>query len=75
MAQSGEGGGRERGRERTRGVGETWNRHGTATGEADESGGGKEAKGGEKEKGDRWWGGIKRTRGSTKEEVLIRFVT
>ena len=48
-ARSGEGGGdreQERGRERTGRAGETGNRHGTATGEAGESGGGKEAKGG-----------------------------
>ena len=59
-ARSGEGGG------------ETGNGHRTATGKA---GGGKEAKGGGKEKGDRWWGAIKRTRVSTKEEVPIRFGT
>ena len=39
------------------------------------SGGGEEANGGGKEKGDLWWGAFKRTRGSTKEEVLIRFGT
>ena len=71
----GEGGGQERGGERTRGAGETGNRHGTVTGEAGESGGGKEAKEGEGEKRDRWWGAIRRTRGSTKEEVPIRFGT
>ena len=66
---------RERGREQTRGAGETGNGHRTDTGEAGESGGGKEAKGGGKEKVDRWWGAIKHIRGSTKEEVLIRFGT
>ena len=40
----------ERGGERTRGVGETVNGQGTGTGEAGESDGGEEAKGGGKEK-------------------------
>ena len=31
--------------------------------------------GGGKEKGDRWWGARMRTRGSTKEEVPIKFGT
>ena len=31
--------------------------------------------GGGKEKGDRWWGARMRTRGSTKEEVMIKFGT
>ena len=35
----------------------------------------KEAKGGGRKKGDRWREAIKRTRGSTKEEVPIRFGT
>ena len=61
--------------ERTGGAGETGNRHGTASGEAGESGGGKEATGGGGGKVDRWWGVIRRTRGSTKEEVPIRFGT
>ena len=71
----GTGGEREQGGERTRGAGETGNGHGTATGEAGELGGGKEAKVGGNEKGDRWRGAIKHTRGSTKEEVQIRFGT
>ena len=71
----GKGGKQERGGERTRGAGETGNGHGTETGEEGELGGGKEAKGGGKEKGFRWWGAIKRTRGSTKEEVPIIFGT
>ena len=56
-------------------MGEIGNRHGTETGKAGDSGGGKEAKGGGKEKGYRWWGAFKRTRASTKEEVPIRFGT
>ena len=40
-----------------------------------ESGGGEEANGGGKVKGDHWWGAFKRTRASTKEEVPIRFGT
>ena len=62
----------ERGGERTGGAGGTGNGQGTETGEL---GGGEEANGGGKEKGDRWWGAFKRTRGSTKEEVPIRFGT
>ena len=50
----------------------TGNRQGTETGEA---GGGEEASRGGKKKRDRWWGAFKRTRGSTKEEVPIRFNT
>ena len=70
----GEGGerGPERKGERTGGAGDTGNGQGTETGE---SGGGKEANGRRKEKGDRWWGAFKRTRGSTKEEVPIIFGT
>ena len=45
----GKGGEQGRVGERTRGTGETGNRHGTDTGEAGESGRGKEAKGGGKE--------------------------
>ena len=71
----GKGGERERGGKWTRGSGETGNGHRTGTGEAGESDRGEEAKGGGKEKGVRWWGAIKRTRGSMKEEVPIRFGT
>ena len=74
-ARSGEGGGQERGEERKRGAGETGNGHGTATVEGGESGGGKGTKGRGIEKGDRWWGARTRTRGSTKEEVPIKFGT
>ena len=63
--------GTRRGTERG-GAGGTGNRQGTETGE---SVGGKEANGGGKEKGDCWWGEFKRTRGSTKEEVRIKFGT
>ena len=69
------GGDQERGGERTRGEGETRNGNGTTTGEGGESGGGKGTKGGGKEKGYCWWGARTRTRGSTKEEVLIKFGT
>ena len=48
----------------------TGNKQGTETGE---SGGGEEANGGMKKKCARWWGACKRTGGSTKEEVPIRF--
>ena len=71
----GKGGDREREVERTRGAGEKRNGNGTATGEGGESGGGKGTKGGGKEKGDRLWGARTRTRGSTKEEVPIKFGT
>ena len=66
----GGGTGTKRGGERTGGAGETGYGQGTEMGE---SGGGEEANGGGKEKGDCWWGAFKRTRGSTKEEVTIRF--
>ena len=62
----------ERGGERTGGAGETGDVQGTKTGE---SGRREEANGGGKGKGDRWWGAFKSTRGSTKEEVPIRFGT
>ena len=65
----------ERGGEQTRGAGETRNRNGTAPGEEGESGGGKGTKGGRKEKGYLWWVARTRTRGSTKEEVPIKFGT
>ena len=71
----GKGGDQERGGERTRGAGETGNGNRTATGEGGESGGGKGTMGGGKEKLDRWWGARMRTRGSTKEEVPIKFGT
>ena len=66
---------RERGGGRIRGAGETGNGDGTATGEGGESGGGKGTMGGGKGKGDSWWGARIRTRGSTKEEVPIKFGT
>ena len=62
----------ERGGEWTGGTGVTGNKQGTDTGE---SGGGEEANGGRMKKGARWWGAFKRTGGSTKEEVPIRFGT
>ena len=65
----------ERGGERTRGAGETRKGNGTATGEGCESGRGKGTKGGGKEIVDRWWGARTRNRGSTKEEVPIKFGT
>ena len=64
--------GPEREGERTGGAGVTGNGQGTETGE---SGRGEEANGGGKKKGDSWWGAFKRTRGSTKEELPIRFGT
>ena len=66
---------RKRGGERTRGAGETRNGNGTATGEEGESGGGKGTMGAGKERRDHWWGARTRTRGSTKEEVPIKFGT
>ena len=73
----GRGGGLERGGERIRETGETRNGNGNRTvmGEAVESGRGKGTMGGGKEKRDRWWGPRMRTRGSTKEEVTIKFGT
>ena len=71
----GKGGEWERGGERIRGTGETGNGNGTSTGKGGESGGGKGTMGGRREKGDRWWGARMRTRGSTKEEVPIKFGT
>ena len=68
-------GGNGNGGDRTRGAGETGNGHITVTGEVGESSEGKEAKGGGGGKGDRWWGAIRRTIGSTKAEVPIRFGT
>ena len=64
----GKGGGRrpEQGRERTGGAGETGNVQVTEMGK---SGRGEEANGEGKEKGYRWWGAFKRTRGSTKEDT------
>ena len=55
-----------------RGTGETGNSNGTAVGESEE---GKGARGGGREKKDRWWGPLRRNRGSTKEEVPIKFGT
>ena len=69
----GKGGGTGRGRERIWGTGETVKGNGTAMGKGGESGGGKGTMGEGKEKRDRWWGPRMRTRGSTKEEVLIKF--
>ena len=63
------------GGERIRGTGETGNGNGTAAGEAGESGEGKGARGGGREKKDRWWGLLRRNRGSTEEEVPIKFGT
>ena len=48
------------------------NGQGTAKGESD---GYEEANGEGKRKGNRWWGALKSTGGSTKEEVPIRFGT
>ena len=53
-------------------AGETGKGQGTAKGESD---GDEEANGEGKIKGNRWWGALKSTWGSTKEEVQIRFVT
>ena len=53
-------------------TGETKNGQGTAKGESD---GDEEANGEGKRKGKRWWGALKITGGSTKEEVPIRFGT
>ena len=53
-------------------AGETGNGQGTAKEETD---GDEEANGGGKRKGNRWWGELKSTGGSTKEELLIRFGT
>ena len=50
----------------------TGNGQGTATGK---SGGGEEANRRGKKKGAHWWGAFKRTGGSMKEEVPIRFGT
>ena len=50
----------------------TGNRQGMDTGESD---GEEEANRGGEENSARWWGAFKRTRGSTKEEVPIRFST
>ena len=66
----GKGGDRERG-----GEGETRNGNGTETGEGGKSGRGKGTMGEGKEKRDRWWGPCTCTRGSTKEEVPIKFGT
>ena len=71
----GRGGDREQGGEQTRGAGEMRNGNETATGKGGKSGGGKGTKGGGKEQGDRWWGACTRTRGSTKDEVTIKFGT
>ena len=71
----GKGGERERGGKRKRGTGEMGNGNKTAMGEGGELGRGKGTMGGGKEKGDRWWGARMRTRGSTKEEVPIKFGT
>ena len=74
--RNGVGTGGERGMERwgewPGGAGVTGNGQGTAKGESD---GGKEANGGGKKKGNRWWGVFKSTGGSMKEEVPIRFGT
>ena len=51
---------------------ETGNGQGTAIGESE---GNEEANGGGKRKGNRWWGALKSTGGSTKKEVPIRFGT
>ena len=53
-------------------TGEMGNGQGTAKGESDGDG---EANGEGKRKGNRWWGALKITRGSTKEEMPIRFGT
>ena len=71
----GKGGEQERGGERIQGTGDTGNGNGTATGEGGKSGGGKGTMGGRKEKRYSWWGARMRTRGSTKEEVPIKFGT
>ena len=70
----GTGGGRgtERQGKRTGGAGETGNRQVTEKGESD---GNEEANGVGKRKGNRWWGALKSTGGSTKEEVRIIFGT
>ena len=64
--------GTERRWERTGSTGEAGNGQGTANGELD---GDEEANGEGKRKGNRWWGALKSTGVSTKEEVLIRFGT
>ena len=53
-------------------TGETESGQGTAKGESD---GNEESNGEGKRKGNRWWVALKSTRGSTKEEVPIRFGT
>ena len=66
----GKGGGTGPGRVTDKGGGgdgeRTRNVHGTDTVKEGEAGGGKEAKGWGREKGDRWWRAFKRNRGSTK---------
>ena len=52
-------------------TGEVGNGQGTAIGESDRD---EEASGEGKRKGNRWWGALKSTGGSTKEEVPIIFV-
>ena len=47
------------------------NRNGTAAGEAGKSGEGKRTR----KKKDRWWGPLRRNRGSMEEEVPIKFGT
>ena len=59
---------RERGGERIRGTGGTGNGNGTAAGESGEG------KGARKKK-DRYWGPLRHNRGSTEEEVPIKFGT
>ena len=69
---NGGGQGTERRGERTGVAGETGNGQGTEKGESD---GDEEANGVGKRKGNRWWGVLNSTGGSTKEEVPIRFGT
>ena len=69
------GGGKGNGGRRIQEDGEMGNGNGTATGKAGESGEGKGTRGGGKEKRDRWWGPLRRNRGSTEEEVPIKFGT
>ena len=64
--------GTERRGERTGSTGEAGNGQGTAKEESD---GDEEANGKGERKGNRWWGALKSTGGSTKEEAPIRFVT
>ena len=61
--------------ERIQGTGEIGNGNGIVMGEAGESGEVKGTMGRGREKRDRWWGPLRRQKGSTEEEVTIKFGT